>query len=276
MKRLYRYRAFNEFTKDELDKNYIFLSSPLRLNDPFDCRLDADVDLPFNKATEEVSSIFAELLDDKDDFLREFGEKMISNIRGSTEEITNLKKNRYYMMVLRKSFDQNGIGCFTDSPDNHLMWFHYADGGRGICIEYAFPESSGILNSLAPVIYTDIHPDLKLPCFSDDLDKLLNFDECENITPKSWSTFINHMVLTKSKEWAYEKEWRLVLAGYADKKLFFQENYQASIYIGSEMNYKNTSSLLNILRGKKIPPEVFRVDRKEKEFGFSFSRIEYL
>lgn len=276
MKRLYRYRKFNEFTKDELNKSYIYLSSPLRLNDPFDCRLDAEVDLPFNKATEEISSLFDEMLDDEDDFIRELGGKIISDIQGSTEEIIALKKNYYFIMTLRKTFDQDGIVCFTDSADNSLMWFHYADGGKGICIEYAFPEDSGILNSLAAVVYTDIYPNLRMPCFSDNLDKPLNFDKGESIISKEWSDFVNQMVLTKSKEWAYENEWRLILPGYANKKLFLEENYQASIYVGSEMNYKNMSSLLNILRKKKIPPKVFRVDRKEKEFGFYFSKIEYL
>jgi hypothetical protein len=90
------------------------------------------------------------------------------------------------------------VGCFSECNDSILMWSHYADHHRGICIEYetrwlSFPEGLGFLH---PVNY---HPEL--------------FDATEYF--QYVHDDYNNLMLTiaachKAREWAYEREWRYV------------------------------------------------------------------
>ena len=52
------------------------------------------------------------------------------------------------------------VGCLTESPCNRLMWSHYANNHRGLCIEYDFSAfnsfSAGV--TFAPVIYSSKRP----------------------------------------------------------------------------------------------------------------------
>ena len=45
--------------------------------------------------------------------------------------------------------------CFTEDFKNNLMWAHYADGYRGVCIKYDINmmDDENILRSIFPVSY---------------------------------------------------------------------------------------------------------------------------
>jgi Protein of unknown function (DUF2971) len=97
------------------------------------------------------------------------------------------------------------VGCFSETNDSIVMWSHYADHHRGICIEYetrrlSFPGGLGFLH---PVNY---HP---------DLFDATGYFQC---SPSD----SNNLMLTiaachKAPEWAYEREWRLVDVAFRDK-----------------------------------------------------------
>jgi len=87
-----------------------------------------------------------------------------------------------------------GILSLTETPSNLLMWSHYADQHRGMVIEFdeahmTFNERrmpGDDLRYLRKVIYSDARPIVTLENFG-----------------------FEQFVLTKSTEWAYEKEWRI-------------------------------------------------------------------
>lgn len=90
--------------------------------------------------------------------------------------------------------------CFSESASSTLMWSHYANNNRGICIEYDFESIKGhpFYSSLFPVAYTE---------------KPVNVYDFvhENKGAFSVETGVLVSVLNKAKCWAYEKEWRLIL-----------------------------------------------------------------
>jgi hypothetical protein len=96
------------------------------------------------------------------------------------------------------AFNQNiGVLCLTEKPDNLLMWAHYSDCHRGLVLE--FDESHSFFNQrksetdelryLRKVIYSAQRPVIRLP----------------NLTYED-------LCLTKSLEWEYEQEWRIIVA----------------------------------------------------------------
>jgi hypothetical protein len=88
--------------------------------------------------------------------------------------------------------DQYRVYCLTERPDSPLMWAHYASSHTGICLEFdtrkapfteAFPPFTG---GLLKVKYRSTYP---------------AYDIVSGGYPA---------LFTKSEDWSYEAEWRLI------------------------------------------------------------------
>lgn len=95
------------------------------------------------------------------------------------------------------------VGCLTEHANNRLMWSHYADSHRGICIEYDFSNFSAFLDQslFAPVIYSS-----KRPQFTKQLLDHLNHNQL-NLQDRRYLT---SALFTKDTIWEYESEWRIL------------------------------------------------------------------
>lgn len=95
------------------------------------------------------------------------------------------------------------VGSLAESPCNRLMWSHYADNHRGLCIEYDFsafdPFSAGVI--FAPVIYSPKRPQVP--------EKLLNDVATDQLDRQDYR-FLTSTLFTKDSVWQYESEWRIV------------------------------------------------------------------
>jgi hypothetical protein len=112
---------------------------------------------------------------------------------------------------------RTGIASLCEAWDNELMWAHYADGFRGICVSYSFekllrglPESS----ALSRIAYGDKPYHLHSAAFRQE-------DRARAI------------LSTKSRRWSYEREWRL----FAEEtgRTHFDTDAVSSVYLGARM-----------------------------------------
>src|ERR1700690_3587064 len=97
------------------------------------------------------------------------------------------------------------------------MWSHYADGHRGLCLEFDtiyLPFNDP--QKLKKVIYSNDRPVLNPVEF-------LIKDRIE-ITP----------LITKSKKWKYEKEWRLITRN-GNTAIEYNSRALTGIYFGCSM-----------------------------------------
>ncbi|WP_158916053.1 DUF2971 domain-containing protein [Caulobacter sp. S45] len=83
-----------------------------------------------------------------------------------------------------------GIASLSETWDNELMWAHYADGFRGICIAYPLARLLDD-HALARVAYGDRPHYLNLSAMHDP-----------DLRARA-------ILSTKNVRWAYEREWRL-------------------------------------------------------------------
>jgi hypothetical protein len=231
---LFRYRTFNHNTKSELGDCRIFLCPPSLLNDPFDCQLDVDVSDPLTALNSELES--AGLTPD-----------IVKYIAGSECGFKKPTEEAYYKAVIRKSFDQVGVACFSRNPASNLMWSHYGDSHRGVCIGYSFPRETS--QFLADVEYRDGYPPNHMPCFSG------------MTCGTDWRNFINTMLLTKSKEWAYEREVRVLLPGKAGGFLDLHPSSLSMVVMGMRMPESDRNELLELLGHQHLAPRLYRAER---------------
>jgi hypothetical protein len=85
-----------------------------------------------------------------------------------------------------------GVLCFSRSWSNPLLWSHYADKHRGICLGFNIPD-----RLIQEIKYASSR-------FSFELDAALG-------TRTSQKDFARRVLCTKFKDWRYEDEVRLLV-----------------------------------------------------------------
>ncbi len=230
--KLYKYRNWTNLTQLSLQENYIWLSSPEEFNDPFDCHIYDNYSLFDEKYTKKEK----------------------------TGILTKANKN-YYENVIYSSYKESGIACFCESPFEILMWSHYANNHRGICIEYDFDIAPSFFELVQPVKYTRVYPYLNLKnVYSGRIDY--------------WK-YLKTSLTTKYIDWKYEKEWRLIIAGYSNKKLFHIPQLIKSIFLGCEISVDDCKEIKDFYSTKKYKPHLFICAQSNKKFGLEYKDLDY-
>jgi hypothetical protein len=130
--KLYKYRTVNDYSLKAIKDHYIWLASPDKFNDPFDCHLSDDY-IVYDEYSKE---------DDETGLLENYNKK-------------------YYENVIYPAFLKNGIGCFCEASDVILLWSHYAANHTGFCLEYDLSICNEDLKSIFhKVNYTMEYPKL--------------------------------------------------------------------------------------------------------------------
>lgn len=101
----------------------------------------------------------------------------------------NFQKHGMPVDLLHDELGKVGIFSLSDSLTENLLWSHYASGHRGIAIE--FDHSVGLFATAQQVQYASSEPVINR----------LAGDDGEVLTKS---------VLTKSSDWQYEREWRVI------------------------------------------------------------------
>ena len=112
--RIYKYRCDNSYTRTNLESNCVWTCSPARYNDPYDSWLS----MP--------SNVLAELLEQS-------LEKKTGNAKKYSGGVSQVAlKTAKNLKIFR---DLAKVCSFSGVHDSILMWSHYSDHHRGLCIE---------------------------------------------------------------------------------------------------------------------------------------------
>ncbi|UPR31675.1 DUF2971 domain-containing protein [Vibrio crassostreae] len=120
------------------------------------------------------------------------------------------------------NFNEVGVISFTENYNNLLMWSHYANEHKGIVIEFDCEKLNYYFN-------------YKLS-MSDTIERVLY--NRERFSPLQSEICVKDLLLTKSDDWIYEKEHRILpklrMADYVrvDKQIFEQlHEFYDDLYI---------------------------------------------
>ena len=219
--KLYRYRTLNDdniskYRFSEIVHGELYLSHPSELNDPFEVSSNLGASEP--SAYMEDKEDFTELFKDNmtgEDFERVFdsnswyenlqiyvAEKSVPKEKAKTvkavlSRVVMEEFEKINATVSEMARKMVRFACFTTTPDNLPMWHHYTDGHTGICLEYNTEDITNIyhINRLFPVYYVDKVPDMTSMLMRKEYPKF---------------GFMEYLAIHKLKDWAYEKEWRLI------------------------------------------------------------------
>ena len=189
---LYRYTTA-ERAICVLTSRLIFIPKPVRFNDPFDCAIKFDREIT---AEELICASCSTYRAQGHDWasIKRILDKWIQ------DDGTVTKEKRKEMLETAQEFaDSNakmGVLSLSEIPLSPLMMAHYADQHRGVCIGFtrATGNKLGDDDITAPILYSDFYPRVR---FGDIL-------KCDGSLHKQ-------MFFTKARDWAYEREWRMLV-----------------------------------------------------------------
>ena len=234
-KLFYKYRPINSNTDRLLKCKELYFSHPDEYNDQFDCKVDS-----FHKGTHDEWVDF---------FCRRnmHPEASRNLIKARLKEGFLKQKKDGILYEGKESFDDGNrlrASCFSEKRDSPLMWGHYADNHRGICLSfksiltgdhYVLPLATEYALPFWKVTYTEIKPK---PV------NLLNGDT------KEIERIIYDFYLTKFCDWYYENEYRL-LATIDDREekstINFQKDALEGIIFGLKVKPKDAQHIKAIV-----------------------------
>ena len=179
VKSLFKYKPINQFTLDIIANERIFYPLPESFNDPFDTKCS------FKKNSATIQSIDHEKIE------KAFPGESASDLVAHTRK--DLSPNIDTFKIKLKNF---GILSLAENAKDILMWSHYADDHKGVCIELERSEDNelGNIDTTRKVVYTKNYPSLN--------SKAL-------LTSTDTESSLKRVLYTKSEHWSYEQEWRI-------------------------------------------------------------------
>jgi hypothetical protein len=156
---------------------------------------------------------------------------------------------------------------------NPLLWAHYADCHRGVAIEFdaSFKSEEPLFQTARPVKYQRQVP--RAYSRKDFIEDALGLKSL----PAEAQAFLP-LLLTKSIEWSYEREWRIVrVASEEPQGLFtdlpFCPRALTKIHLGCRVSNRNRKAIKRLATGKFAHVEVHQAHPLEKRFALEFERI---
>ena len=156
--------------------------------------------------------------------------------------------------------NKSAVVCFSESPDDFLMWSYYAGGHAGICLEFEFEiEEQDVDLAHLPLLgygslggncihyKRDVRPvrypvELTRLNFVNFLPVFLNAGDVDliNLSKSRWHPFADDLrgiFLEKLQQWSYEREWRIVDVSFKstlsdDRILNYSPGSLTGVYFG--------------------------------------------
>ena len=242
---LYKYRSLEKVEGDRVretfEKSTVYFPLPSQFNDPFDCKIPLLLD-----GTEEEWGKYVE----------EYFEKNRPELSPADRKIETkrLIQNGSYKKldpsISTRAPNRAGVYCLSAVNDDILMWSHYANAHRGICIGFRAGPDDGFFRRSQQVKYLLAYPSTRI------------FDSDEQ---RSETAF-----LTKSEHWIYEEEYRIV-ESQGPGTYSFPQDLLVEVILGCEISDSDRQSVRTWAQAHSARPKILVARKKEREFGL---RIE--
>jgi hypothetical protein len=261
---LYHYQAFEDPTHLAriLRVGTVYCSNPKDFNDPWDCR-----------------PCFSKIrLDDPAEYRRvvqwfvRIGRKKNPSLpdaeHANREQVLLKDRARLEWMIDQTTacmeqavFAQYRVYCLSTQSAAPLMWSHYARSHRGVCLE--FSVRNVLFCGALPVEYLDHYPELDLS--NDDEDASLK------------------ALLTKSSDWCYENEFRLIVAapGYTspgvlatkDNCVTLPPGALKSVIMGCLMREEDREIVRSLVKNSSSPVMLMAAQRVTNRYALDIREV---
>lgn len=257
---LYKFRDWEDVHhKKIITHNEIYFSSPLKFNDPFDRGITLRHDL------------------ESDDFNRIAFDEMIGRLEPSLSIDERNARFQERMRVLRANGPSHlrsnmeyvsakqGVFTTAGAYNSPLLWSHYASAHQGFSVGYDtnkliefFNYQDMVYNTpirLIPVIYREDYPEIKPSKFPDNA---ILFEE---------------IMKYKFFDWRYEKEFRFIFIGGANKAMHLENYLMKEVILGCEMLPKCKDEIIEAVTAKNSKIIIYQAYKPDVSFEVKIKPI---
>jgi len=167
----------------------IYCSNPALLNDPWDCKPHFNTEILSDPAERQKYAEWAVALCQRKSPMPPYAQEQMRKTLLHDPDAAAKLTNQLSAEMISSIADQYRVYCMGLDPKNLLMWSHYADSHRGICL--GFSLCNEIFCTALRCEYSAAFPTLPL------------YDDSDEATLLA--------LLAKSDVWRYENEYRLVV-----------------------------------------------------------------
>ncbi|MHB1236960.1 MAG: DUF2971 domain-containing protein [Gallionella sp.] len=233
---LYKFRPINKYLIESLVTRSLYFAKPDTLNDPFDCKIDLKRVL---KRAEQSAT------DEQKSFLTPFLE------------------NPQFFGNWKSYFDSIGVCSFSLVNADTLLWSHYADEHRGVCLEYHFRGSYFLQPEfqLTAAGNVEYHPEPLTEWLKNAPMEMTPFAE----------GLVHKYLKTKNPAWSYEKEARIIRGKHGTFNI--KENFLKRVYFGLQTPQTDIDLVTKLAQDYNGCLSFGQLVRDETEFGFTVKTL---
>ena len=204
--------------------------------------------------------------------IHSLSKRLLLNTENYSEETYNALETKFKDETINKVIDikdNSLLSCFSKTYDSILMWSHYADKHKGICIEFERPEKD----------FYDVNYSKKRTMFNlEEITKrYLGYQLANEKVDLSDKKFTDHILKpfkTKSLERKYEKEVRCILSAKSEGITYNEEKdiylYKmptdiTKVYLGCKID-KNSDDYKKLVEFCKDKIEIIELSQSDTEF----------
>ncbi|MDD5361051.1 MAG: DUF2971 domain-containing protein [Ignavibacteria bacterium] len=240
---LYKYKPINKYTLSSLINNEFYFAFPNEFNDPYDSELYS-----YREGTPEQWDKYLKNINIEPE-IKEKYQKLIHFMNYDNELINSslISGNAGSGERYKKSIMVN---CFAKNYNKILMWSHYAEHHKGICIGYKtkiirdgmfFEMEEKMLERESDEQYTV--PIIKI-IYSEEYPQAYN-----PLDPEDYKKDFFRFIKTKYIDWKYENEYRsFIFCKDYNKQLFkFKKEILSEIIFGEFTSNEDIKLIKNIV-----------------------------
>jgi hypothetical protein len=175
---VYKYRDLNPNTDKIFETSKLWFSNPSDFNDPFDCQVIVDT----KNSEDEIAN-----------FLKQNALGMSSVDVKKFSRLWSKNPTEWNKIVsnkIHKSANEKGVCTFASNNNNILIWSHYTNSHKGICLKFDILADTNFFSVPFHVQYSKDYP------YYNHL--------------KDNSQLVKYLMQTKADIWQYEGEVRVV------------------------------------------------------------------
>jgi len=250
---LYKYKSIHldkensvNQVRDILVKSRLWLSSPDDFNDPYDMSANIVVSTDARERSKRFNTL-----------LKEQG---VPFAKRKLELIELTKNPKDFQKIIDVSYKKNikavGVFCFAGNAKDILMWSHYADNHKGICIQFEVARDFSMLSQAVSITYSPDYPKVNWP--GNYLDSLAE------------------AILRKYKGWEYEDEHRIVRPKEAYTHLKIDPQAVVGVIMGCRVSSEHRKVIEEILEERREtggpPVRLFTAREHKTKYKLSIVR----
>ena len=264
IKHLYKFLPANGYTIVNLAQQQLHFSYPRELNDPFDCA---------------SRIIYPETKQDWEKWLDELSLSPKKRL-GQERYLASIKYdgNKFSRERYQEDINSFIVLALSEINDHILLWSHYAQSHKGICLGFATRiegESLGILFDEPTLIF--ILPNVEkgfLPVRKVKYTKMMPepYNRLRDDDKK-----LMEFTITKHVDWKYESERRIVLPrSFVDTQLLkYNKISLEQVIFGYRSNDTFRQQIYDAIRKhyNGIPIQFYQAKPKDDEYSLIIERI---